>query len=85
MGIKGSSYFDKNSKLIKVNASFDPQNLIFKVKASGSLPRAERLWYINEDLIGRKYDNKTITPGCLKNNGTEILDLSRHFRNVNGE
>ena len=77
--------FDKNSKLIKVNASFDPQNLIFKVKASGSLPRAERLWYINEDLIGRKYDNKTITPGCLKNNGTEILDLSRHFRNVNGE
>jgi alpha-L-arabinofuranosidase len=73
--------FDKNSKSINIKASFNPINLVFKMKTIGVLPQTEKLHFINEDMIGRKYDKGDIKPGGLKNGGNETIKLGHYFNN----
>ena len=71
--------FDKNSKTVDITASFNPDDLVFKIKAEYELPKVNKLFFITDDLIGRKYDLQYIYPGALTSIKNEVIDLSDFF------
>jgi hypothetical protein len=73
--------FDKYSKFINLFASFNSSDLVFHLKINEPLPQVARLPYIDEDLIGRKYNSKLITPGAFLNSKNEVYKLKDYFLN----
>ncbi|WP_423127906.1 right-handed parallel beta-helix repeat-containing protein [Gaoshiqia sp. Z1-71] len=72
--------FDKNSRIADISGKFNPSDLVFELEIKGAFPLVDRLPYITEDFLGRKYNTQHIFSGALKGGKNEVIQLSEYFK-----